>query len=262
MSDVDQSEPDSIDRCPACGKDELTVLFDDTEEVCNSCGAVIREGMNTETPNCSGEQENSDIDWQDYYSITNSTEQNVAYALEILEELGTKLDLSLEEREHAVGIYSSAAIENFTDGRSTQLVVAAIVCISCRKAQSPRPCNYIAEKAAVCPVNLQKNVRLLNREVLNEPVWSEPVEFLSHLCNEVGVDMESKRRAATLLDVAEREIQFAGKHPSSVAASALYLAVDGSVTQRTLARAAGVTTETMRVRLTELRDVLKHESRH
>jgi len=247
------------DYCPVCESHDITSFEEFPDPVCASCGTVIREGISTKLPSDSEEKSHPDIRWSDYYSITNSTEQNIANTLEILEDLGTKLNLSLEERKYAVEIYSSAAIENFTDGRPTPLVIAAIVCISCRKNQSPRPCNYIADKAALCATTLQKHVRLLNREVLNEPVWSEPVEFLPHLCQEVGLNKKSERRAATLLNVVEEEAQFGGKHPSSVAASALYLAADGSITQRELARAAGVTTETMRVRLNELRGILKNE---
>lgn len=44
-----------------------------------------------------------------------------------------------------------------------------------------------------------------------------------------------------------------GVHPAGVAGAAIYLAADGGVTQRGIAEVAGVTKETIRVRVADFR---------
>jgi transcription initiation factor TFIIIB Brf1 subunit/transcription initiation factor TFIIB len=61
-------------------------------------------------------------------------------------------------------------------------------------------------------------------------------------------------RATNVIEAARTGDALNGKSPPGVAGAALYLASDSGVTQREVARTAGVTKETIRVRLNALRE--------
>lgn len=226
------------------------------DPTCEVCGVVVTEAVNTETLKKTESEDDSKTTWSEAYSITNSTEKQVAVALEVVESLATRLNLNTKPREKAAEIYAEAAIENYTDGRSTKTLVAAAIYLAARECSNPRPAACIAEEADVDQRSLRRLIKILRQKTRYGDAIVSPEDYLPYLCEATGGGCTVETDARELLETVQSEVHFAGKSPSAIAAAALYLVSDNPSSQRNLASAAGVTTETIRVRLRELREAI------
>ena len=223
---------------------------------CDSCGTLVDGDYNRSSPAhaTSPSADSAVEDWSSFSRVGNSTEKQVAVAIEEIEGISELLNLGSEVRERAAEIYADAAVSGHTDGRSTEAVTAVVTCLAARETSTPRPVDYIARKADVPITKLRRLLRLLQSELEYSTTVSEPVDFLDHLCEFTTAATEDRRRAEERLNSSGSTPRYCGKHPGSIAAAALYLESDGNLTQRELARASGVTEETIRVRVKEFRE--------
>jgi len=257
----EQAEQQSTDdtksgSCPACGDSELQPLSATPHPVCAACGFVT--GTGTEIPDPSDDDEVSSgtkESWTEYYSVSNSTEQQVASAIECLERLGDTLLLSPEARSQAAEVYERAARENLTDGRSTELIVAASICIASRETETPRPSDRVAEAADLSSSNVKGAIRLFQEELNRGYTEVSAGDYVPYLCDDIGFDNRIKDRAITLLEELDELDGHTDYHPAGMAGAAIYLVADGDITQRQIASVAGVTKETIRIRLNDLRRI-------
>jgi transcription initiation factor TFIIIB Brf1 subunit/transcription initiation factor TFIIB len=242
-------------QCPTCGTG--AVVVDETVPglgpICETCGTVVEvaESPDTELPAPTADPVDEQDAWREYATVTNSTEQQLVQALDVLERIADALNFEPEACEAAAEVYGKAAIEKVTDGRSTDSVVAAAAALGARIVERPRPIGRVACAVDVDQRKVQRLVRFLQRELDLEATTAVPVEYLTFLCHDLDLNETVECRARELVD--EADLSFAGKHPVGIAGAALYLAADAQVTQREIALAAGITTETIRVRLADLR---------
>jgi len=243
--------------CPVCGSTELSKTDGVPHPSCDDCGTFVDGNVDRDSLRRDdiGAGESMDKEWASYNKITNSTEKQVAVAIEKLEALADKLGLTDDTRSRAAEIYADAAIAGRTDGRSTEAIVATVTCLAAREVSDPRPIDHLAREADIPVSKLRRLLRVLQQELEYEGTVTEPSDFMEHLFQSTGTAQSDKQRAQALLDSAGSELTISGKHPASVAAAALYLESDSPVTQRELARAAGVTEGTVRVRVKEFREV-------
>lgn len=198
------------------------------------------------------ERQNSEEAWRDHYRISNSTEQNVASALAVLERLGQRLDIVPDVRERAAELYAEAAIETSTDGRSTESVVAACLVMAGRELQAPIPTGRVADAADLEQGQLRRAASALRSELGCMSPPCPPEAYLADLTRALALDNSTRTTAGQILEAVPSE-RVGGKHPGVVAGAALYLAADGAITQREVADVTGVTTETVRLRVKECR---------
>lgn len=245
------------DSCASCGTSAFEEFDGDLSPICSECGFVV--GNEAEAPPPSNEDEQDDLteteSWSEYYSVTNSTEQQIATAIEELESLGDGLSLVGETREQAAKVYAAAARENVTDGRRTRLVVAAAVCIGAREERSPRPSDRVAQCAGVASSELKRTIRTLQEELDRGYPGVSAAAYIPFLCAAAGVEEQVEQQAIQVAERFQGTSEHSGNHPAGLAGAAVYFASDGGVTQREIARVAGVTKETIRVRLADLREV-------
>jgi len=236
--------------CPLCGSAELDDFTLESNLVCSNCGLVISDELTIDPTQLRqlGTPEEQ-LTWAEHYKVSSSTEQQVASALSFLEDIANRLSLSTEARERAAELYGQAAIQNATDGRLAALVVAAIIVHTTRELRSPLPIGRVSGAADVEIRSLEKLIRKLPRELEFEPRACRPAEYLPYLCEELEMDSSVSEQAQELLSELERAGVTSGRHPLGIAAAAVYRASDGVVTQRAVAAVAGVTEETVRVRL-------------
>ncbi|EMA25405.1 winged helix-turn-helix transcriptional regulator [Haloarcula amylolytica] len=196
--------------------------------------------------------------WSDYHTVKNSTEQQVATALEYIEELSAQLNMSDQICIRTAEIYGQAAIEQTTDGRSTEAIVIAAVIIASREFQKPYAIGRIA---SVTDTDVRDIRQALSRVKNDLYLYTHcpPRAYLSKLTEPLGVDDSTITIAQTILDDLSNE-NIGGKHPAAVAGAALYVAADGDITQRDIAKVSGVTTETVRIRVKECRKEHPSES--
>lgn len=240
-------------NCPVCGSSDLSTMDGVPHPTCNSCGTLVDGDHDRSSPAHETSQSDSTVeDWSSFSRVGNSTEKQVAVAIEEIEALGELLNLGSEVRERAAEIYADAAVSSCTDGRSTEAVTAVVACLAAREHSTPRPVDYIAREADVPVTKLRRLLRLLQSELDYSTTVNDPVDFLDHLCDSTPAATAARRRAQERLD--SFALPVSGKHPGSIAAAALYLESDGDLTQRELARVSGVTEETIRVRVKEFRE--------
>ncbi|WP_158600430.1 hypothetical protein [Haloarcula sp. Atlit-7R] len=221
------------------------------------CGAVVTAPVEFDANLKDHEAEDgTTVPWSEYHSVTNSTEHQVACALEYLEELGTKLDVPTETHQYAAEVYAEGAIETLTSGRSTTLFIAACLTVAANECGSPIPASRIAQAAQVNSNSLRRVCRVLrqNLDVGTSPC--PPRAYLADLARTLKLNESLIADADAIID-AIPSYHLSGKHPGAFAGAALYLAADGEVTQREVANATAVTTETIRLRVKECRECIK-----
>lgn len=259
MSDTTQT-PDHW--CPECGSAGLDESGPIDGAICSSCGFVIEDLDEAREPvedTTESEDSGEPVPWADYHTVSNSTEQQVAEAFELLEEFGDRLSLDPDIREEVAEVFADAAVENVPDGRPMEQTVAAAIVVGARSGGVPRPIARVASAAQIETDALTRVVRDLYQELDQPHRGFEYGDYLPYLCDELGVgEAEADHARGVLKRVADSE-QLSGIHPGGVVGAALYLATDGAITQREIALAAGVSTETIRVRLQDCRQAVGHE---
>jgi transcription initiation factor TFIIIB Brf1 subunit/transcription initiation factor TFIIB len=251
-----ESETINTDECPACNSGSVSELIPEIGPVCEECGVVVSAPIEIEQPTTEFEQDSEQIPpWSEFYAVTNSTEQNVAQAFEILENIGGKLDVSPPIRERAAEIYTDAALRDLTDGRSTELLIAACVTTAGRENQSPIPAGTVASLIDNDVESIRRICSELRRELEYDISPCPPKEYIANLVQVLDLGEEAKTVANRILSAVPDQ-SIGGKNPGAMAGAALYLAADGEVTQRDVADSTAVTTETIRVRVNDCEDAI------
>lgn len=246
--------------CPGCDAHDWDETIDEIAAVCRSCGYVVEalpiNQSSTDSATIGGpasEESESEARWADTYTVANSTEQQVGHALERLEVIADELRWASPVRATAAETLGAAAKQRVTDGRSVDLIVGAALHLAGKTEQEPRPLERVARSIGTDRDTLIQTTRVLQRELaLDQPVCSASM-YLPFLIAEREYSAEVERRATALVETVEQTGRATGISPSGLAAAALYEASDGNVTQRDLAYDAGITTETIRVRLQDIR---------
>lgn len=246
-------------ECPGCGSTSFDESFDVVDGFCENCGVAIPDADNVEElphiPEYDDVSDDSDASkpesWSDWYSVTNSTEQRAATAYEHLERISDSLGLSTETRIQAAELYGEAAINLVTDGRPSDVTIAALLYLASRETNEPRPASAFTRAIDHEEVGMKSLVRSLQRELKLEFPIPEPEDYLPYLAAELDVGEATVEDAHEVLNVVTRNGQMTGKNPVSIAGAALYREGEDH-SQREIAQAAGVTKETIRKRLNEV----------
>jgi len=259
-----------VSNCPQCGEESISSVSGAPEgkstEACENCGYVV--GSPTAT---SDEVESYEFDtrldwgddgsarskeaWMDFSTVSNGTEANLARSLARIEEVANQLGLSDAVRKCSAELYAEAMVEGSTDGRDTKSVVAACIRIATRQKDEIYPDSRITEASGIEDDVLRKLSKKLRRELDIPQTIPTPADYVSYLSTELGVDESAVEGALQILEEVGASRK-SGKSPISYAAASLYLASDEEVTQREAAIAAGITKETVRVRLREIEETV------
>ncbi|MEM4405072.1 MAG: TFIIB-type zinc ribbon-containing protein [Nitrososphaerota archaeon] len=195
----------------------------------------------------------------DATSQVNSSEtRNLQQAVNILQIYVDKLHLSQAVAERAMLIYRKAGLVR---GRSIKSIMAAATYAACRQMGTPRDLREF-ERAylAVKRKTIAQGYRLLIKHLgLKVPV-ADPSIYLNKIASKVGLDQRTVQEALRLLGEAVSKGATVGKDPVGIAAAALYMACQETtqnLTQKDIARAAGVTEVTVRNRFKGLKDILE-----
>ena len=189
------------------------------------------------------------------------TDRNLRIAFRILEKLKDILGLSDAALEKTAYIYRKAQERGLIRGRTIHAMLAAAAYIACREMGLSKTLNDIATAANIMHKDLSRSYRLLITELDLKIPSIDPAKCISKIANKVGLREPTKRRALNMMHEVTKEELSAGKSPMGLAAAVLYLtslsAGNESVSQSTMASAAGVTEVTIRNRFKELRSKLQ-----
>ncbi len=197
--------------------------------------------------------------WDRRSQVHESADRNLRQAFSELKRFSDKLTVSDAVTEKAAYFYRKALERNLVRGRSITGMMAASLYAACRDAQIPRTLKDVAAVSNVKKKDLARSYRLLHREMdLKMPV-AEASRSVSGIASRAKMSEKTQRRAREILLMAKQMGITAGKDPTGLAASALYVActLEGDQkTQKDVAVAAGVTEVTIRNRYKGLRAAL------
>ena len=198
--------------------------------------------------------------WDNRSQAHKSSDRNFRLAFAELEKLKDKLGLPDSVIEKTAYIYRKAIAKNIVRGRSISALLGASLYAACRDAETPRTLKDIESVANVKRKELAKCYRVLVEKLdLKMPVINS-AQCVARIASKLGVNEKTKRQAFTILKNYQDTGEMAGKSPTGLAATALYLACvkQGEYfTQKQVADAANVTEVTIRNRGSAIKKTLK-----
>lgn len=186
--------------------------------------------------------------------------RNLVVALNYLDNLKHKLNLSDTVAEKAAYIYRKAQSLKLARGRTTIALVAASVYIACREFSIQRNMKDIAQAANITLKALSRAYRLLLTELDLKIVPQDPSLIVMRIASNLDLSEKTKREAIRILSEIKIRGGTAGKDPMGLAGAVLYLVSiknNEYVVQKRLADAASVTEVTIRNRAKELKNLYK-----
>ena len=197
--------------------------------------------------------------WDSRIHLHTSVEKSLKQAFNELDSLKDKLGLSDVIVEKTAYIYRKAEQRALLRGRAISSILAAAVYIACREMGMPRTLNEIAASSNIKLRALAMDYRLLVKKLDLKIQLVDPIICIAKIANKANLTEKTKRQAMDIMhDVIKREIS-AGKRPMALAASVIYLSAMNTgenKTQRDIARRAGVSEFTLRIRIEDLKNRL------
>ncbi|QLK25545.1 transcription initiation factor IIB family protein [Natrinema zhouii] len=256
MTQVEQGQSET---CPACQTEDIDHSVEEFEGVCDSCGFVLQQDTNSvelEWEITDGAfQRPEKRDWLSECHVRNATEQQLAEAFNHLEDFAEKLSLSEELREGGVDLYCDAFRAELTDGRKTPCIVAACLRLASRQLDQPVPKSRFTDFSGVDKTKFNRSNLVLCEELDIGPHLPKPKEYIPFLQTQLELADAVWNATERILTTVEGQQSFIGKDPAGVAAGAVYVSQDEH-TQWDVAKAVGLSTETVRQRIKQLREVI------
>lgn len=202
--------------------------------------------------------------WDGRTQAHKTTEKNLRQAFNDLSRLQDKLGLSEAIIEKTAYIYRKAMEKNLVRGRSISALISASLYAACRDAETPRTLTDVCDASNVKRKELTKCYRLLIQELnLKIPVM-DAVQCVARIGNNLGISEKTKRYAIKIINEYQKSGDIAGKSPTGIAATAIYLAnikMNEKFSQKEVADAANITEVTIRNRGDSIKKVLNLPSK-
>jgi transcription initiation factor TFIIIB Brf1 subunit/transcription initiation factor TFIIB len=248
-----------VEACPVCETEAIDASIDSFDGVCTECGFVIHDSADPSAPDWlvvrNEETASGDEDWLVTCRVQNATEQRLAEAFEYLEDIADRLRIPAGLRRDAADIYCEAFLAEETDGRDTNTMVAACVRLASLQDNRPIPTGRLTESSDIDSGQFHRNCSVLCDELDHTSPTPEPADYLLFLDDEFTVDEDHLQASTDLLEDIASSSSLVGKDPSGIAAAALYVTGE-ELTQADVAEAVGVSTETVRNRVAQLRELI------
>jgi transcription initiation factor TFIIB len=182
--------------------------------------------------------------------------RNLQQAFKKLLILRDKLGLSDSVVERAAYIYRKAHRKNLIQGRTVSAMIAAAIYGSLREMGASRTLSEISELSNVKRKELAKAFRVLVFNLDFKVPAADPIKHIAKVANKANITERTKRHAINIMYSLIKKGITIGKDPSSLAATALYLAsrdTNENITQKDLAAASGKSEVTIRLQLREIK---------
>lgn len=230
------------------------------EAVCANCGFVHSSDVDKlTTPQENLAQSGPEPDsWIEYSPIHNATERRFTDAIDVLNRVGDDLGFSLQARLRCAELLGQAVVEGLTDGRNTDSFSLAALYWGERQAGQPVPISVIANIGGISHSALKEASNTLQAS-LNIPAEpTQPADYVSYLSCQLNLEEEEKVALVELIRRVEASRGSCGTNPVGVVAAGVYHILDGERTQAEICQVVGISTETLRVRLSELREMRRN----
>jgi transcription initiation factor TFIIB len=198
--------------------------------------------------------------WDSRTQRHTGTDRNLSFAFNELDTLKDKLKLPDAVFQKAAYIYRKAQAKRLTRGRSIPSVLAASTYIACREAGISKTLKDIVAASNMRRKNISKTYRKLLIELDYKVPVFDPMKCIARVANNTNLSEKTKHQALYIMnEVAQKEISV-GKDPMGLAATVLYvscLKTGEKITQKEIAKSAGVTEVTLRNRFKDLSTTLE-----
>ena len=193
--------------------------------------------------------------WQLRSAFHASQSRNLSMAMDELQRLSEKLHIPSSVQEMAAVIYRKALDRGLVRGRSIAAIVGGALYAACRFTKTPRTLKEIAEASFRDRKEISGAYRLIVRDLKMKMPIDDPMDYVTKIAETAGVSGDVEGLAIKIIRDAKNKHATMGKDPSGLAAAALYTASKlkkEKITQKHLAKAAGLTEVTVRNRAKDL----------
>lgn len=244
--------------CHVCGEESTTGPAYGLANVCSYCGFVGHEKdanqievsqSNSNPADC---QEKS---WIESSSVHNATEKRLRDALDVVDRCGIALNLGVQPRIRAADLFGEVMLEGITDGRDMELLVLGALYWGERTAKQPLPTSIIASATGVEVSQLRKASNTIESALDISAPPTRSLDYVPYIARELRMNERDRNRLEEFLRRIEGKIGGQGKNPVGIAAAGVYSNSDGELTQTEICQITGISTETLRVRLSEIREI-------
>jgi transcription initiation factor TFIIB len=197
--------------------------------------------------------------WQNRARIHSSVQRNLFEAMNVITRLSDKLHIPQNVQEETAMIYRKTLDKGLIRGRSIKTIAAASLYAACRLTQTPRSLNKIVKVSVKGRKEIARNYRLIHQELDLKMPLDNPAMYISKIASKIGLNPKTQSLALKLLRKTKKMKVLVGKSPVGIAAAALYIAStmnSENISQRKLAKTAGVTIVTIRNRYKGLKKAL------
>ncbi len=263
MVSVTNAHDSDVATCPECGGQIARHAY---ETVCDECGLVIDEDpidrSRNDTPRVDGQRTrlhnpvSSDI--HDRGLGTQRTSQGAPWTnpytarenarligfIEI-RRLCAALELPPTVKKSACQLFRRVHDGPSLIGRSIETVAAASVFAAARAEARPVSLREVAEIADTDESTIVREARWVAEMAEVDMIPPEPPMYVGRIADELDLDPETERAVYELVSEWTEDGAASGLHPIALCATATVL-IDDSFTQTQVAKAAGVSSETIR----------------
>ena len=193
--------------------------------------------------------------WQIRSKVHASQDRNLMIAMGELRRLSEKLNIPSSVQEMAAVIYRKALDRGLVKGRSIVAIVAGSLYAACRFTKTPRTLKEVTEASLRDQKDVSRAYRLVVEDLQMEMPIDDPMDYATKIAEKAGVSCDVEGLAMKIIRDAKEKNATMGKDPSGLAAAALYVASKlrkEKMTQKRLAKAAGLTEVTVRNRTKDL----------
>ncbi len=178
-------------------------------------------------------------------------------ALSRLNRTSSALKLPEDVQNRAITVYRK--ISERINSNCTDCMVAASIYSACKQKGAPITLSEISSHLNVDKKEVRSAHKASSRELKLKYMPSSPSDYITRFCTVLGLNESVLRKAMEINGKAEENGINSGKGSASMAAASIYLAAFlemEKITQREVAKVAGVTEVTVRNRYKELADKL------
>ena len=198
--------------------------------------------------------------WNSRSTSHTPTARNLQQAFSMLSKLKDRLGLPDYVTEKAAYVYRKAQERGLLRGDTIGSMLAASIYVAVRESGVLRTLDDVSKSSNIKPKEAYRSYRRIVLELDIKVPMIDPAKYIIRVANNLNFDEKAKRKALDILEQARKKNILAGKDPTGMAASILYLVNPAGqnvpMTQAEIAKAAGVTEVTVRNRSKELRKTL------
>jgi len=193
----------------------------------------------------------TNLEWKSRNLLINTKE---------LKRIGHNLNLPSYILEEALNLYKKVIKTNMLKGRSIIGMIIACIYYSCKSRGIPRTLQEILKESPIIEKKVKKCYKALVNEFNLKVCHINPTSLVPKFAAALNLDFDVEKAACKILQPIYKKNLIRGKDPKGFCAGALYFASkikNVCITQKEIAKIAGITEVTLRSRYKELLKYIK-----